>query len=217
MSPEGGSNTNSMALPSPLTPRFDPSGRPINALSPSVATMPVSPTTDSISSPNSLLSPHSDHHTINSMTMGSDREHQPSSNPSMNITQQRLVQRTPIDPSRVVFLGALPSDARFSRNAMPQSASDEHRQATNEFLHGNDSSDSLGSNFTVDEEGQSAEEPTRRLDLGTNGSSIGAVIANPQQAHPADQSDTVRGSERINPGEDLVHVPQLAERRYSWE
>ncbi|CEI40564.1 hypothetical protein FVEN_g1604 [Fusarium venenatum] len=216
-SPEGGSNANSMALPSPLTPRFDPSGRPINALPPSVATMPVSPNTDVVSSPNSPLSPHSDHHTINSMTMGSDRDGQLSSNPSMNIPHQRLVQRTPIDSSRVVLLGALPPDARFSRNAVPLSTSDDDYQATNSFSHSNHTSDSLGSNFTVEEEGRSEEEPTRRLDLGTNGSSIGVAIVNPQQGHSVDQSDTTRGSERINPGEDLVHVPQLAERRYSWE
>ncbi|RGP65044.1 hypothetical protein FLONG3_9379 [Fusarium longipes] len=214
VSPEGESNANSMVLPSPLTPRFDPNGRLINALPQLVATMPVSPTTDSIPSLNSPLSPHSDERTRNPTIMDSNREHQPSSNPSVNIPQQRLVQRTPIDSSRVVLLGALPPDARFSRNTVPQNSSDEHHQGVNHFPHGNATSDSLGSNFTVDEE---AAEPTRRLDLGTNGSSIGAAIANSQQGHSADNYDTARGSGRINPGEDLVHVPQLAERRYSWE
>ncbi|KAK6708968.1 hypothetical protein SNK04_009913 [Fusarium graminearum] len=216
-SQEGGSNGNSMVLPSPMTPMFDPNGHPTNAAPPSVATMPVSPTTDIVSLSNPPHSPHSDHHTIDSMTMGSDREGQLSSNPSMNIPQQRLVQRTPIDPSRVVFLGALPSDARFSRNPVPQSTSDEDHQATSGLSHSNHSSDSLGSNFTVDEEGRGEEDPTRRLDLGTNDSSIGAAIVNSQLGHSADQPDTLRDSGRINPGEDLVHVPQLAERRYSWE
>ena len=71
----------------------------------------------------------------------------------------------------------------------------------------------------MDEEGGNAnpQEPTRRLDLGTNGSAIGAAVANPQHNPSSGQPDTPRNPERINPGEDLVHVPQMAERRYSWE
>lgn len=217
LSPEGGSNAHSMTLPSPLTPHFDSNGRPTNVLPSSVAGMPVSPTHDSVSSPNSPLSPHSDHHTITSMTMGSDMEPNSSWKASMNIPQQRLVQRTPIDPSKVVFMGPLPPNTRFPRNTAPQFASDEDYQATDDSSHGNDTCDSLGSNFTVDEEVRSAEESTRRLDLGTNGSSMGALVANSQQNSPADQPDTSRNPGRINPGEDLVHVPQPAERRYSWE
>ncbi|CAG7564808.1 unnamed protein product [Fusarium equiseti] len=220
VSPEGGSNANSMALPSPLTPRFDSNGHAVNPSSHSMTAMPVSPTNDSFSSPNSPLSPHSDHQTINSMTMGSDREPQ-SSNHHTSISQQRLVQRTPIDSSRIVLLGALPSNARFSRDPVPRAASEEGYQATGDSSHNsdNDTIDSLGSNFTVDEEGRNGnpQEPTRRLDLGTNGSAIGAAMANPQHNPSSGQPDTSRNSERINPGEDLVHVPQMAERRYSWE
>ncbi|CCT64359.1 uncharacterized protein FFUJ_04426 [Fusarium fujikuroi IMI 58289] len=213
----GGTNTSSIPLPSPLTPGFDANGRPIEA--PSPTTIPVSPTTDSISLPHSPLSPTSDHHTINSMAMGgthSDREPHSSSKPS-NELQQRAVQRTPIDPSKVVFLGALPKNTRFSRHAAPQILSDEDYQATDESSHRHGSVDTLGSNFTVDEERRSAEGSSRRLDQGTNGSSVNAMIEDPPQNPSTDQPGISQSRERINPGEDLVHVPQLAERRYSWE
>lgn len=214
---QGGTNTSSIPLPSPLTPGFDANGRPIEA--PSPTTIPVSPTTDSNSLPHSPLSPTSDHHTINSMTMGgthSDREPHSSSKPS-NELQQRAVQRTPIDPSKVVFLGALPKNTRFSRHAAPQILSDEDYQATDESSHRHGSVDTLGSNFTVDEERRSAEGSSRRLNLGTNGSSVNAMIEDPPQNPSTDQPGISQSRERINPGEDLVHVPQLAERRYSWE
>jgi cbb3-type cytochrome oxidase subunit 3 len=214
---QGGTNTSSIPLPSPMTPGFDANGRPIEA--PSPATIPVSPTNDSISLPNSPLSPTSDHHTMNSMAMGgshSDREPHSPSKPS-NEPQQRAVQRTPIDPSKVVFLGALPKNTRFSRHAAPQIVANEDYQATGESSHRHGSVDTLGSNFTVDEERRNVEGSSRRLDLGTNGSSLNAVIEDSQQNHSTDQPDTSRSRERINPGEDLIHVPQLAERRYSWE
>ncbi|KAF9770468.1 hypothetical protein IL306_011995 [Fusarium sp. DS 682] len=214
---QGGSTINSIPLPSPMTPGFDANGRPIEA--PSPATIPGSPANDSISSPNSPLSPTSDHHTINSMTMGgshSDREpHSPlrfSTEP-----QQRVVQRTPIDPSKVVFLGALPKNTRFSRHGAPQVVSGEEYQAADESSHRHGSVDTLGSNFTVEEERRSAGGSSRRLDLGTTCSPTNAVIEHSQQNASTDQPDTSRSRERINPGEDLVHVPQLAERRYSWE
>ncbi|KAM0563617.1 hypothetical protein ACHAPJ_001342 [Fusarium lateritium] len=214
---EGGSNSNTIPLPSPMTPYFDTSGRAINAPSPLMATMPVSPTNDgSDSLPQSPLSPSSDNQTINSMTMGgsySDRESNSPSNPSSSMPQQRTVQRTPIDPSKVVFLGALPSNARFSRHGPPQTASNQERQVSDDRLYGHGSIDSLGSDFTVQEERRSAEDSTRRLDLGTNGPSVEAARDHLQTNPP----DTARSQERINPGADLVHVPQLAEKRYSWE
>lgn len=146
----------------------------------------------------------------------SDRESHSPMKPS-NEVQQRAVQRTPIDPSKVVFLGALPKNTRFSRHAASQIVSDEDYQATDESSHRHGSVDTLGSNFTVDEERRSAEGSSRRLDPGTNGSPVNAVVEDPPQNPSADQPDISRSRERINPGEDLVHVPQLAERRYSWE
>jgi hypothetical protein len=217
---EENSNPNSIPLPSPMTPRFDANGRPINTPSPSMVVMPVSPTNEgNTSSSNSPLSPDSDHHiTTNSMTMGgsySDREsHSPNLTPNI---PQRTVQRTPIDSSKVVFLGALPKDARFTRHAEPHPALDQGSAAPGDSSQRRGTFDTLGSNFTVEEERHSTEDSTRRLELGTNGSFVEAVREHSQRSSPTDQPDTSRSPERINPGEDLVHVPQMAERRYSWE
>ncbi|KAF4344600.1 hypothetical protein FBEOM_1442 [Fusarium beomiforme] len=207
---QGGSTTNSIPLPSPMTPGFDANGRPIEA--PSPATMPGSPANDSISLPNSPLSPTSDHHTINSMTIG--ESHSPLSFSAE--PQQGVVQRMPIDPSKVVFLGALPKNTRFSRHDATQVVTSEESRAADESSHRLGSVDTLGSNFTVEEERRSGEG-SRCLDLGTIDSSVNAVIEHSQQNPLTDQPDTSRSRERINPGEDLIHVPQPAERRYSWE
>ncbi|KAM0221559.1 hypothetical protein ACHAPQ_000081 [Fusarium lateritium] len=216
---EGNSNPNSIPLPSPMTPRFDANGHPINTPSPSMVMMPVSPTNEgNDSSPNSPLSPDSEHHTINSTAMSGSYSDRESHSPDLTShTQQRTVQRTPIDPSKVVFLGALPEDARFSRNAEPHPALDRGSAVPGDSSQRRGTLDTLGSNFTDEEETHSTEESTRRLELGTNGSSVEAVREHLQRNSPEDQPDTSRSSERINPGEDLVHVPQLAERRYSWE
>ncbi|KAI6748605.1 hypothetical protein HG530_015378 [Fusarium avenaceum] len=216
---EENSNLSSIPLPSPLTPRFDANGRPINTPSPSMIVMPVSPTNEgNNSSPNSPLSPDSDHHTINSMTMGrssSDREsHSPKSTTDI---PKRTVQRAPIDPSKVVFLGALPEDARFTRHAEPHPALDQGSATPGGSSQRRGTFDTLGSNFTVEEESHSTEDSTRRLELGTNESFVEAMREHSQRNSPTDQPDTSRSTERINPGEDLIHVPQLAERRYSWE
>lgn len=86
--------------------------------------------------------------------------------------------------------------------------------------------ETLGSNFTEEEEERIAEEARQqqslrldttllqRADYGrspltaTAGSSAGplsAVVATP------------RSAERIEAGVELVHVPQVPEKRYSWE
>lgn len=64
------------------------------------------------------------------------------------------------------------------------------------------STDTLGSNFTVDEEWQAQHDVSRHASL----------------RHDADVPipPTPNSAERIDASE-LVHVPQLAERRYSWE
>ncbi|KAF4985573.1 hypothetical protein FGRMN_11162 [Fusarium graminum] len=217
---EGNSNSNSIPLPSPMTPRFDTSGRPINTSYPSIGMMPASPTNeDSDLSPNSPLSLDSDHYTINSMAINrshSDRQpHSPTKVTSD--VPQRTVQRTPIDPSKVVFLGALPKDTRFSRHGEPNTELHQDSTAPGESSRRRGTLDTLGSNFTVDEERESSEGSSRRLGLHTNESYTEAAREDPHQYSIPDPPDTSRSQERINPCEDLVHVPQMAERRYSWE
>ncbi|CAM1511228.1 Fc.00g087410.m01.CDS01 [Cosmosporella sp. VM-42] len=235
---DGSTNSNSLppSLPSPITPRFDWRGRIADLPSPMTATMPASSTRDSgsNSAPLSSLRLSSNEQSHDSAAMNqADPDNALStlsSNPSLPAPPQ-TIQRTPIDPSKVVFLGPLPENVRLSRrNSLPQ-AVDEG------IPGGHNTYDSLGSNFTVDEE-QRIEALTRQLDLSTTQFSEPrnrGQTSHRGQAHlPAhiqtqgsgllrghststNEPDTPRSQERIDPGSELIHVPQLAERRYSWE
>ncbi|KAG5952687.1 hypothetical protein E4U53_000193 [Claviceps sorghi] len=149
-------------------------------------------------------------------------------------------QRTPIDQSRVVCLGPLPENIQLSGH----DAADRLRIVTM-GAHGlpfgavapgrRTSVVSLGSNFTEEEEERSAEEISQRSALVrrmTHQSLTGYMMTdapplpaqseslatneespNPQAANSHDSSE----SGRIDPGRDLIHVPQVAGKRYSWE
>ena len=74
------------------------------------------------------------------------------------------------------------------------------------------SAETLGSNFTDMEEqlarGQNGSY--ERRDRGRGGSRSSQGDGSNNLASP-------RSLDRIDPGAELIHVPQLAERRYSWE
>lgn len=153
-------------------------------------------------------------------------------------------QRTPIDPSRVVCLGPLPGNVQLpgpgagtglrivttGRQGLPAGMTAAGSRA---------SVGSLGSNFTEEEEeeeeGRVAEEMSHH---GSNlySKSFNHTVASrmtrerpslPTQSEereedddsldPKANSDDSSESGRIDPGRDLVHVPQVAEKRYSWE
>ncbi|RSL89391.1 hypothetical protein CDV31_015891 [Fusarium ambrosium] len=222
--PEGNSNPNSIPLPSPMTPGFDAAGRPILVASPMTATYPVSPTHDgSNSTPNSPFPPSSDGQTNGSTTTrrpNSGVESFSASNTSLNVPRTQTVQRTPIDPSKVVFLGPLPGNARFSRHDTPRITFDQSHQAddvANAALDDEGTVDSLGSNFTVEEEERRQGVLPGRLSPTTNGSSFQAHSMRLSGMNQTAEPDTPHSQERIDGGNELVHVPQLAERRYSWE
>ena len=218
------SNTMNISLPSPITPRLDWTPRIGEPPSPLTSTNVGSSTQQS----GPLLRPESsESDTDNSVTsshLGSDNaKFVGTSNLPLSMGQA-TVQRTPIEPSRVVYLGPLPGNVRLSQHGSESQlldANDEADIADEDVHRGHNTYDSLGSNFTVDEEmriemtrqGNSSSHGTSGLrQVQTNGASI-------------QQSSSARGNEptspdnhgRIDPGFDLVHVPQLAERRYSWE
>ncbi|KAI1113162.1 aspartic peptidase domain-containing protein [Nemania sp. NC0429] len=107
------------------------------------------------------------------------------------------VQRTPIDSTRVVCLGPLPNSVQFPHQLLikkpPGVRSHDNVLPTMPTIASENPSrrhsttDTLGSNFTLEEEARVAA--TRNL-------------------------ATAFG--RID-GFDIVHVPQMAHRRYSWE
>ncbi|KAI8723688.1 Peptidase A1 domain-containing protein [Fusarium sp. LHS14.1] len=220
---EGNSNPTSIPLPSPMTPGFDATGRPLLVASPMTATYPVSPTHDGSTSPTSLFPPSSDGQTNGSS--GTRRPHSgvdsfSASNTSLNVPQPQTVQRTPIDPSKVVFLGPLPGNARFSRHDTPRITLDQSHQDDDVINAAPDDEgtvDSLGSNFTVEEEERQQGTVAGQVNRTTNRSSTQARSTRLSGMSQTAEPDTPRSQERIDGGNELVHVPQLAERRYSWE
>ncbi|KAH8172788.1 eukaryotic aspartyl protease domain-containing protein [Sarocladium implicatum] len=218
----GGTNSNSLpnSLPSPISPKTDSNGDSTGVVSPLATEAPPFPPFSAGGSNNSLpVSP------LNSSSQGrsnGQNSSQPNSDtnspispPSIDFAQQpRPVQRTPIDPSKVVFLGNLPEHVTFPRRtSLPRinldglnaSSSGEHQRTQQ--------SDTLGSNYT--------EEQERLADMarGDHAVADSSSAPRPRQDAAGSNSDpsTPHSQERIDAGAELVHVPQLAERRYSWE
>lgn len=155
---------------------------------------------------------------------------------------QASFQRTPIEPSKVVCLGPLPEHVSLFRQQMLPNATGTRRSLTGPTRpvnnsHHRPSTGSLGSNFT-DEEDALEEEMTRQSIMsvsrsqGLQGAARPPTLTNPlirtvlprrteEEDNVSPTSDTSgSGSSssggRIG-GDDLIHVPQMAEKRYSWE
>ncbi len=215
-----GSNSNSFPtmLPSPMTPHADWSMR-FDLIAPPLSNSLQIPTR-SISDPSSPVSPQSPANynpSASSMSRSNSSSDSATHSPLSLVPPSAVYQRTPIDPSRVVCLGPLPENVQLPRPAgVPRIVGPDGRTvpamagadtavttglSTNERRRRN-STDTLGSNFTVDEE-------RRALDAEM-----------PRQAslrHHDDVPFTPNSAERIDAGSEIIHVPQLAERRYSWE
>lgn len=71
------------------------------------------------------------------------------------------------------------------------------------------SSDTLGSNFTVEEEDQ-----TQMADAVRHHNMLQIQH---EQGDADDMPRSPRSMERIEGGSELIHVPQVADKRYSWE
>lgn len=222
---DGGSTGNLVSVPSPIAPRY------IDYPSPMTATMPVSSTDGTMSVPISPLAASSNSQSHDSNRLGRDRSdrEQPVYDPYSREPSQPSIQRTPIDPSKTVLLGALPGDARFRRQSSHQIVPDHPNYGD----VGRDDTDedgpynSLGSNFTIEEE-RRVHETARHINATSASSSerhgsrplhtrISGTLPSPGVHMGATEPGTPRSQERINLGIDLVHVPQMAEKRYSWE
>ncbi|KAK3991336.1 aspartic peptidase domain-containing protein [Cladorrhinum sp. PSN332] len=222
-------------LPSPMTV-VSPSHlhqAPTTGSDPSCSYSPVSP--HSSNSPHNFVPSsvsHSDSNSVSPTSLtGSVRFPPPT------------FQRTPIDDSRVVCLGPLPEgvelphqrppiprilgpDGRAVQQGGPVSP---HTPASPLPPPGplghyrsdtNGSSDTLGSNFT-EEEGQLVAEVVQRT---YQGSGLRLEQTHQQQqpqlnvqepSPPSPQSP--QSMERIESSLEFIHVPQVADKRYSWE
>lgn len=135
------------------------------------------------------------------------------------------LQRTPIDPSRVVYLGPLPEDIELPQHeTLPRhvGADGQSIPAINFIPDGYGNSDSLGSNYTEYEQ-RLVEEMTRQTEPGHQGQTPSqhrqtqGLSEQPDQPHTPSGSTGPQSEERLDPGIELIHVPQMAHKRYSWE
>ena len=229
-SPTYGNNSNSIpSLPSPMTPHLpDWTTRQLDLPSP----MTVAPPMPSPPFPTTLSNPNSTYNTQSAQSPVSPRTYAPSSMSRSDSSQNSptspfgslippspTYQRTPIDPSRIICLGPLPENVQLPHHqpSLPRIAGSDGRSvpqssisplgpvtpAQDRVMHRRRSTDTLGSNFTVEEETRIQEELTRQQSLPET-----LEMHSPRSP---------RSQERIDTGLDFVHVPQLAERRYSWE
>ena len=246
-----------VTLPSPMTPHIDWSSRHFDL--PSPMTIPAqffssqhlpNPNGHDPAPSHSPVSPHSPHSPHSPKTFApSSVSHSESNNvsPASPIGSLRMpptptIQRTPIDPSRIVCLGPLPEHIQPptlratppTPIAVPGPAAsnmDHHLHQypditppspTRSYRHSHGSNDSLGSNFTEEEEYRIRQ--------------AAGILAEPQQQqqhasirphhHHRSASEQTDGDSfphsplglgRIDAATELIHVPQVADKRYSWE
>ncbi|ORY65072.1 aspartic peptidase domain-containing protein [Pseudomassariella vexata] len=191
------------SLPSPMSP-YTPHGDWLNGIpdipSPMTFMPPNYPFPRSNSASHSPISPVSPYNLGHrSLSLSASSSASPTYPTAPLTLPSPAMQRTPIDSSNFVCLGPLPNYVRLPRQssiprlmtpdtntlALPTipSAAESRRESAG--------ADTLGSNYTVE------EEAARQ---GTFGGTFGDNAA----------------AGRIDGG-DLVHIPQPAEKRFSWE
>lgn len=234
-------NSNSLpnSLPSPMSPHGEWTNRMFDLPSPMTVAPPShfplgTRTGSDPSSSYSPVSPQSIHSrqtfAPSSITRSDSNNPSPTSPTGSMQLPTPTFQRTPIDPSRVICLGPLPENVQLpnqpsaqrvlGRSSQLAEVGPSHSYPPESPLpeplghyrsHTQDSSDTLGSNFTVEEE--------NRLRTGklTQQQSVLRQEQRNEQGEGNGMPRSPCSMERIEGGSELVHVPQVAERRYSWE
>jgi Eukaryotic aspartyl protease len=234
----GSSGTLANTLPSPMSPHGDwPTNRIPDLPSPLTVAppfpLPLFTGNSTIhsgpsSGPSTIppTSPHSQTFDQSSLSRSSSATSpSPTSPGGSAVPPSPVYQRTPIDPSRVICLGPLPENVQLpTKPSLPRLVGPDGRSIPMSSLNSlptlnpaaSHSTDTLGSNYTEVEE-QMVEEMTRQASVSQTRSQSGASLSPKRGSNRRNQSETPRSPERIDPGSELVHVPQLAEKRYSWE
>ncbi|KAM0514197.1 hypothetical protein ACHAPE_007034 [Trichoderma viride] len=139
-------------------------------------------------------------------------------------------QKTPIDPTHIECLGNLPENLQSLRHSimLAQIVSQENCNSDSDFTprfnadcHLSDHS--LGSNYT-EEEDRMMQEMSRQATLSMGRSQRGTFSGENTQERAREQhlsqdimgAESSQAEERID-GNDIVHIPQMAAKRYSWE
>ncbi|PFH55780.1 hypothetical protein XA68_17627 [Ophiocordyceps unilateralis] len=209
--------------PSPVSPRADCDHR--------LTTLP-SPVTLCVhtrSGPSDVGS-HSDH-----VSVRTSRSHAENSTTQASVRDSSIAHhRITIDPSKVVCLGPLPENLHIERHHMMTRLVDADGRGVSLALFNAvtvPSEGSLGSNYT-EEEDRMVEELTRhashsqtrsssshrRPSSSRDGDERASLPCHAEESPPQEPRDKPESkAANIDPGRDLVHVPQLADKRYSWE
>lgn len=230
------SNSFPYPLPSPLTPHSEWAGRHFDLPSP-MTVIPPSPFPATRSDPSHTYSRQSLRSTYSRRSAQTTPPFPPSSISRSNSSSASPIspigslgppspayQRTPIDPSRIVCLGPLPENVQLphhrpsipqliiqDRPTAPPAASSvsplqsfSPSESPPRSVHLRRSTETLGSNYTVEEESRIRDEIARHESLRS-------------QSHEGHSPQSPHSMGRIDAGSELIHVPQLAEKRYSWE
>ncbi|KAM0254530.1 hypothetical protein ACHAQJ_006690 [Trichoderma viride] len=154
----------------------------------------------------------------------------PASSHPKGASSSMACQKTPIDPTNIVCLGNLPGNLQSLRHSimLAHIVSQENRNSSGSFtprfnaeFHLSDHS--LGSNYT-EEEDRVMQEMTRQatfsLARSQGDASSTEQTGERDEEHSSSQETgsphSSQGEERID-GNELVHIPQMAAKRYSWE
>ncbi|TFA99276.1 hypothetical protein CCMA1212_008978 [Trichoderma ghanense] len=225
--PESGIGSLPASLPSPISSGY---GSHQNAMSyPGAASTAAQLPSGSSRSPYERSA--TDSTPLASSPSNSKRSRSPAaSNPDQNSPSSMPCQKTPIDLTNIVCLGNLPDDLKSFRHSimLAQIVSQENRNSFDSFTprfraEFHLSEQSLGSNYTEEEDrmmhemtmqatssfGQSHEDSPSDRPAGEHREEY-SLAQGMKSPHPSE------GDERID-GNDIIHVPQLAEKRYSWE
>ena len=224
-------------LPSPISPHDTGSNNWFEGVSPITTTTPTFPRLITRSSAEGMQ-PAGGKGTSIGRT-NSDAQVSPISSANLSMPSSTMaIQRTPIDTSRVVFLGRLPDHYQPpGGRSLPRIVEPPHGvPSLGALTMGNLSQSSLGSNFTEEEQEHIAQMTQHSGSRGTEAAGSSPASDNvptnstfgpwdtgtdPSVLRPppaAQQKPSgLRSQERIDPALELIHVPQMADKRYSWE
>lgn len=214
---EPNSDSLPQSLPSPLSPRSADWNTRFGDLPSPMTIQPPFPSPIYSNSAGPPRSVSSRSQTYASSLSRSSSASVPSPISATSTAHSGAIQRTPIDTSRVICLGPLPENVQLPSSGLtrPLAFRRSNPEVGNAVMRNPEaqvSAETLGSNFTDMEEqlarGQNGSY--ERRDRGRGGSRSSQGDGSNNLASP-------RSLDRIDPGAELIHVPQLAERRYSWE
>lgn len=212
----GNSNSFPGSLPSPLSQRGDGAMRIPDLPSP-ITAHDSSPTATNKSADDEEGSLHGNQ-SLQAPTNVSNPSNQSSSAQSdltpSPVTMSARVQRTPIDASRVVYLGPLPENPSTYSRGLDSDGSQVPRSDD----PGRVSCGTLGSNYTEMEsqhlEGNT-EQPHSSEQPPNEEGDHSTELRQEEASNPGSGASQRQG--RVGSGSEFIHVPQLADRRYSWE